>query len=176
MDDVKWAIAREIPHLRRYARALLRDADAADDLVQDCLERALKKRRLWRHKGSLRSWLFRIVYTQFLNGRAKRVKAQRTASLDELDQSVAQSMAIPAAQIDHAEIVEVMDALFTIDQDQRAALLLVAVEGMAYDEAADALDIPIGTLRSRLWRGREALKAARPDRPGRSRPSLRRVK
>lgn len=172
MDDVKWAIAREIPHLRRYARALLRDADAADDLVQDCLERALKKRRLWRRKGSLRSWLFRIVYTQFLNGRAKRQKAQKTTSLDDLVQPVA----TPAAQVDHVEVVEVMEALVTIDEDQRAALLLVAVEGMAYDEAADALDIPIGTLRSRLWRGREALKAARPDRSGSNRPSLRRVK
>jgi RNA polymerase sigma-70 factor, ECF subfamily len=172
VDDVKWAIAREIPHLRRYARALLRDADAADDLVQDCLERALKKRQLWRRKGSLRSWLFRIVYTQFLNGRAKRKKAQETIGLDDLVQSVA----IPAAQVDHVEVVEVMEALVTIDEDQRAALLLVAVEGMAYDEAADALDIPIGTLRSRLWRGREALKAARPDRSGSSRPSLRRVK
>jgi RNA polymerase sigma-70 factor, ECF subfamily len=70
----------------------------------------------------------------------------------------------------------VMEALAAIDEDQRAALLLVAVEGMAYDEAADALDIPIGTLRSRLWRGREALKAARPERPGSNRPSLRRVK
>lgn len=172
MDDTKWAMAREIPHLRRYARALLRDADAADDLVQDCLERALQKRHLWQRKGSLRSWLFRILYTQFLNGRAKRAKAQSTASLDEVGEPLGQ----PAAQLDHAEAVEVMDALFTIDQDQRVALLLVAVEGMAYDEAAVVLDIPLGTLRSRLWRGREALKAARPGRPGRNRPSLRRVK
>ena len=111
MDDVKWAIAREIPHLRRYARALLRDADAADDLVQECLERALTKRHLWRRKGSLRSWLFRIVYTQFLNGRGRRAKAQLTASLDDLDQPIA----MPAAQLDHAEAVEVLDALFTID-------------------------------------------------------------
>jgi RNA polymerase sigma-70 factor, ECF subfamily len=172
VDDVKWAIAREIPHLRRYARALLRDADAADDLVQDCLERALTKRHLWRRTGSLRSWLFRIVYTQFLNSRGRRAKAQLTANLDDLDQPIA----MPAAQLDHAEAVEVMDALFTIDADQRAALLLVAVEGMAYDEAADALNIPIGTLRSRLWRGRQALGAARPGRPGRRRPSLRAVK
>ena len=172
MDDLKWAIAREIPHLRRYARALLRDTDAADDLVQDCLERALKKRHLWRRRGSLRSWLFRIVYTQFLNGRARREKAQRTASLDDVDYPLAS----PPAQMDHTEAVEVMDALLTIDQGQRAAILLVAVEGMAYDEAADALDIPIGTLRSRLWRGRKALEATRPVRPGRSRPSLRAVK
>ena len=172
MDDLKWAIAREIPHLRRYARALLRDADAADDLVQDCLERALRKRHLWRRKGSLRSWLFRIVYTQFLNGRSHRARAQKTTTLDELERPVA----LPAAQLDHAEAVEVLDQLLTIDEDQRAALLLVAVEGMAYDEAADALDIPIGTLRSRLWRGREALKAMRPGRPGRRRPSLKAVK
>ena len=164
MDDLKWAIAREIPHLRRYARTLLRDSDGADDLVQDCLERALRKRHLWRRTGSLRSWLFRIVFTQYLNGGARRRRAQRTESLD----AVAHSAIIPAAQEHHAEAVEVLDALFRLDQDQRAAILLVAVEGMAYDEAADALGIPIGTLRSRLWRGREALRAMTTDRPGHS--------
>jgi RNA polymerase sigma-70 factor (ECF subfamily) len=169
VDDVKWAITREIPHLRRYARALSRDTDAAEDLVQDCLERAIKKRHLWCGKGSLRSWLFRIVYTQFLNGRARRDKAERTMQLDDLERPIT----MPASQDDHAEAVEVLDQLLTIDQDQRAALLLVALEGMAYDEAADTLGIPIGTLRSRLWRGREALKAALPGRPGRRRPSLR---
>jgi RNA polymerase sigma-70 factor (ECF subfamily) len=178
VDDLKWAIAREIPHLRRYARTLLRDSDGADDLVQDCLERALRKRHLWRRTGSLRSWLFRIVFTQYLNGGARRSRAQRTESLDVVDHSAA----MPAAQEHHAEAVEVLDALFLLDRDQRAAILLVAVEGMAYDEAADALGIPIGTLRSRLWRGREALRAMTTDRPGRGRTGaagttrLRRIK
>jgi RNA polymerase sigma-70 factor (ECF subfamily) len=164
VDDLKWAIAREIPHLRRYARTLLRDTDSADDLVQDCLERALRKRHLWRRTGSLRSWLFRIVFTQYLNGRARRSRAQRTESLDVVEHSAA----VPPAQEHRAEAVEVLESLYGLDEDQRAAILLVAVEGMAYDEAADALGIPIGTLRSRLWRGREALRTMMTDRPGRS--------
>ena len=171
VDDLKWAIAREIPHLRRYARTLLRDSDGADDLVQDCLERALRKRHLWQRTGSLRSWLFRIVFTQYLNGSARRARARRTEGLEVIERT----MAMPAAQDDHAEAIEVLDALFLLDRDQRAAILLVAVEGMSYDEAADALGIPIGTLRSRLWRGREALRAIRPERPGRSRHDLRGV-
>ncbi len=168
MDDLKWAIAREIPHLRRYARTLLRDADGADDLVQDCLERALRKRHLWRRTGSLRSWLFRIVFTQYLNGSARRARAQRTEGLEAIDRV----FALPASQEYHAEAVEVLDALFHLEEDQRAAILLVAIEGMSYDEAAHALGIPIGTLRSRLWRGREALRSMRPDLPGRSRSGL----
>lgn len=189
VDDLKWAIAREIPHLRRYARGLLKDADSADDLVQDCLERALRKRHLWRRHGSLRSWLFRIVFTQYLNGGAKRTRARATVSLD--DKEIAHGHAAgmgsltlvqPASQESHTEAVEVLAALSHLDRDQRAAILLVGVEGMAYDEAADALGIPIGTLRSRLWRGREALRTMSPGLGERSRPGssptpyLRRVK
>lgn len=169
MDDLKWAIAKEIPNLRRYARSLLRNADGADDLVQDCLERALRKRHLWQRTGSLRSWLFRIIFTLYLNGRSRRARAQRM----EGSESIERTMTMPANQEAHAEAVEVLDALFLLDEDQRAAILLVAVEGMSYHDAADALGIPIGTLRSRLWRGREALRALRPERPGRSRMALR---
>lgn len=69
MDELQRLIAHEIPHLHRYALALLRNSDAANDLVQDCLERALRKRRLWRRQGSMRSWLFRILYNVFLNAK-----------------------------------------------------------------------------------------------------------
>src|SRR5712691_6422066 len=72
MDELQWLIAREIPHLYRYALALLRNTDAADDLVQDCLERALRKRQLWRRQGSMRNWLFRMLYNVFLNTRHTR--------------------------------------------------------------------------------------------------------
>lgn len=172
-NDVKWAIAREIPHLRRYARSLLRgDSEGADDLVQDCLERALRKRHLWRRTGSLRSWLFRIVFTQYVNGGGRRARAQRTESLDRAEPT----LVAPAAQELHAEASEVLEALAQIDQHQRAAILLVAVEGMAYGEAADALGIPIGTLRSRLSRARQALKACWTGRRADMTPRLRRVK
>lgn len=171
MQELKWAIAREIPHLRRFARSLAGDADAADELVQDTLERAIKKRHLWQQRGSLRSWLFRIVYTLHLNGGAKRARNRRHTSLDEM----VHALAVPAAQEAHAECREVLEALLALPHDQRAALLLVAVEGLAYDDAATALGIPLGTLRSRLWRAREALKHRQPER-ARRRPNLRRVK
>lgn len=171
MQDLKWAIAREMPHLRRFARSLVRDVDAADDLVQDTLERAIKKRHLWRQRGSLRSWLFRIVYTLHLNGGAKRARRAQTSSLDD----AVPCPAVPAGQEAYTECREVLEALTALDVDQRAAILLVAVEGMAYDEAATTLGIPLGTLRSRLWRGREALKLRQPK-AAPARPSLRRVK
>jgi RNA polymerase sigma-70 factor, ECF subfamily len=77
MDELQWLIAREIPHLHRYALALLRNTDAADDLVQDCLERALRKQQLWRRQGSMRSWLFRMLYNVFLNTRNTRLARGR---------------------------------------------------------------------------------------------------
>jgi RNA polymerase sigma-70 factor (ECF subfamily) len=91
MDERKWLIAREIPHLRRYALALLRDPHAADDLVQDCLERALRKRHLWRQCGSMRSWLFRILYTVFLNTRKSQWRDQQTVPLEAIEFTLAVS-------------------------------------------------------------------------------------
>jgi len=179
LDELKWSIAREIPHLRRYARSLLHDVEAADDLVQDCLERALRKRHLWSRRGSLRSWLFRILYTQFLNGRPRR----RRERMEDGGEATEIAQSVPAAQEAHLEARDVVDAVARLPDDQRAVILLVALEGMSYDEAAGVLGIPIGTLRSRLWRGREALRQAAPARRGdahsgdeRRRPKLWRVK
>lgn len=171
MSDMKWMIAREIPHLRRYARALTRSADEADDLVQDCLERALRKRHLWRRSGRLRSWLFRMLYNIYLNHRRTLSRRPALRSIDE--ESVPEPVA-PASQESRIECQRVGEALERLPVAQRDAILLVSLEGMPYDEAAWILDIPVGTLRSRLSRGRDALRetlvATRPT------PLLRRVK
>lgn len=154
MDDLKWLIAREIPHLRRYALALLRDPHAADDLVQDCLERALRKRHLWRQYGSLRSWLFRILYTVFLNTRKTQRRDQQTLPLEAIEFTLAAS----PNQEAYVEYREMAKALAQLPEPQYAAIMLIALEGFSYDEAAWIQGIPIGTLRSRLYRGREALR------------------
>lgn len=156
MDDIKWQIAREIPHLRRYARALTRDPEDADDLVQDCLERALRKRHLWQRRGSLRGWLFRMLYHVHLNRR--RGQSRRPVVLGT--EAIIDGPATPPAQESHVECRRVADALDQLPAHQRDALLLVSLEGMPYDEAAWVLKVPVGTLRSRLSRARDALRAS----------------
>lgn len=173
LNDFQWLIAREIPHLRRYARALTRDVEEADDLVQDCLERALRKRHLWRRQGSLRGWLFRMLYHVHLNSRRGERRRPTTRAAPEAVEAVP----APANQESHVECRRVADALDRLPAPQREALLLVSLEGMPYDQAAWVLDIPVGTLRSRLSRARDALRASLRDgvtvhRP----PLLRRIK
>jgi len=154
MDELKWLIAREIPHLRRYARALLRDPDAADDLVQDCLERALRKRHLWRRHGSMRSWLFRMLYRVFLNTKKTRWSDRLTVPFEAIVPTIRE----PPRQEKYVECRDMAAALDHLPAEQVAAITLVALEGLSYDEAAWILGIPVGTLRSRLSRGRETLR------------------
>jgi RNA polymerase sigma-70 factor (ECF subfamily) len=153
-DELKWMIAREIPHLRRYAALLTGSADGADDLVQDCLERALRKRHQWGRTGSLRSWLFRLLYTRHIDERRATRAFQRLLGPAPADTERTQ---LPN-QEHSVGLADITAALQRLPGDQRAAILLVGVEGFSYEEAAFALDIPIGTLRSRVSRGRDALR------------------
>jgi RNA polymerase sigma-70 factor (ECF subfamily) len=157
-----------VPSLRRYARALAGERDLADDLVQSCLERAWKRRQLWRRTGSLRSWLFTILHNVYANEMRSRSRRPRTVPLDAL-----QHAGDPPAQDAHAAAREVLVALDTLPDEQRQVILLVGMEGFSYREAAAALDVPIGTVMSRLSRGRERLRALT-DEPGAA--DLRRVK
>ena len=159
MDELQWMIAREIPHLHRYALVLLRNADAADDLVQDCLERALRKRLLWRRQGSMRSWLFRMLYNVFLNTRNVRRREKLVVPLE----AIAPTMTEGPRQEKYVEYRAIAQALDQLPRQQYTAIMLIALEGFAYDEAAWILDVPVGTLRSRLARGRETLRALRAD-------------
>jgi len=160
MNDKRSAILQEIPRLRRYARALLRDRDAADDLVQDCLERALRRLDNWRVGDSPRRWLFTIMHHLFVDQtrRARRRGEAFPVSHDEAGEVVSEP-----SQLDALAARDVADALQSIGSDRRAALVLVAVEGLSYAEAADVLGIPAGTLMSRVSRGREELRALLDD-------------
>ncbi len=146
-----------VPALRRYARALTRDLDRADDLVQDCLERAIRKRSLWRPTGPLQAWLFRMLLNLYRNDlRQRRRGGGAAVPLDGL----AIEPSVPAAQHGRLALVEMERALATLPDDQREALLLVVLEGVSYAEAAHILGIPPGTLMSRLGRARAALRLA----------------
>ncbi|PWE17730.1 RNA polymerase subunit sigma [Marinicauda salina] len=162
----------ETPHLRRFARSLETDPDAADDLVQACLERAWRKRRLWNPRGSLRSWLFRILHREFLNARRGKGRTAETPPLDEDDMRLATG----ADQHDHMNCADALDAVAALPPDQRAAVSLVAFEDVSYMEAARILEIPEGTLRSRLARGRRALRDSLVAEEAPRQPQLRRVK
>lgn len=153
MDDLASMMTAEIPALRRYARALLRDADSADDLVQDCLLRAWSRRHLWRRPGNLRAWLFTILHNLYANQMRTLSRRPRLAP-SELADNMGQS----ARQGHQVEANEVLTALHELNNDQREAILLIAVEGFRYEEAADVLGVPVGTVMSRLSRGRERLR------------------
>ena len=139
-----------IPNLRRYARALVGDRDGADDLVQDTLERAVRKFHLWR-PGDLRAWLFSIMHNVFVN----QLKARKIAPSVEIDEEMV------AAHMPTVTSMDVMDldrALLRLAPEQREVVLLVALEDMTYADVSHALGIPIGTVMSRLSRGRERLR------------------
>src|SRR3954466_46237 len=141
-----------IPRLRRYARALVGDRAAADDLVQDTLERAWTKLHLYRRGTDLRAWLFTVMHNVHVN----KVRAARpTDTLDEDTPELAQR----ATQGDALLVRDLDRSIAVLSADQRAVLLLVALEDMSYEEVAQTLAIPIGTVMSRLSRAREKLRA-----------------
>jgi RNA polymerase sigma-70 factor (ECF subfamily) len=158
-----------VPSLRRYARALLRDPDGADDLVQDCLERALSRRHLWHGGLGLRPWLFRILQNIYANElRALRARPPHQPIDDVRD--------LPNGRAGHdarVELREMETALNLLGEEQRQVILMVALTGLSYRDCADALDVPVGTVMSRLSRGRERLRELLKGEAG---PPLRRVK
>lgn len=169
MSDFLDQIEQAIPALRRYARALTRNADLADDLVQDCLERAIARRGLFRPTGPVRAWLFTILLNLFRNwARSERRRGETVA----LDVSGAE-LSSPASQPGHIALAEMARAIETLPLDQKEALLLIVLEGMSYAEAATILGIPQGTLMSRLGRARATLRTMTSAMPE---PFLRAVK
>lgn len=154
MDDLKWLMAREIPRLRRYAPALTGDAAHADDLVQDSLERAIRKRHQLTKHGSVRAWLMRILYTRWIDERKRHRNARAHVAIEDVEHRLTSQ---PAQESSEA-CREVLAAFHDLPDDQRAILALVVIDGMTYDEAAKVLKVPIGTVRSRLARARQALR------------------
>jgi len=152
VSDHEGLIPQHIPRLRRYARALTGDRNAADDLVQDTLERALSRLHLWRQGSDLRAWLFTIMHNIYVNQTRSRIRHPHEA----LDESAAE--ALHDREPDWAELRDIDDALSRLPGDQRAVLLLVGLEQFTYGEAAQVLEVPLGTVMSRLSRGRERLR------------------
>ncbi len=162
MNDFRHNVETMIPALRRYARALARDTDIADDLVQDTLVRALRAERLFLG-GDLRAWLYTILTN--LN-RNRRRSLARQPLLTEFQDTA------PDASGTEAEGRDISRALGTLPEDQRAVLLLVVLEGLSYRDVAEIQGVPIGTVMSRLARARAQVKSALEG----ERPALRRVK
>jgi RNA polymerase sigma-70 factor, ECF subfamily len=140
-----------IPALRRYARALTRDADIADDLVQDTLVRALRSERLF-HGGDIRSWLYTILTNLNRNRRRSLARRPSISPLNEDDE--------PGANGTEAEGRDIERALTGLVEEQRSALLLVMLEGLTYREVAEIQGVPIGTVMSRLARARAHIKSS----------------
>ena len=166
MTTARDSIVEHIPGLRRYARSLVGDAHRADDLVQDCLERALGRWHLWGGWGSLRAWLFTIMHNLHANGVRRRVAEPPLVRLEE-----AVRVSEPARQLDYVAMRETLVSLAALPEEQREVLLLVAVEGLTYEEVARVQGVAIGTVMSRLSRARARMREAVGEGP-----RLRRVK
>lgn len=158
-----------IASLRRYARALLRDKADAEDLVQEALARALSRADKFRPGTNLRAWLFTILHNVHVNQVRQKVSRPDEVPVEDVEYRLAS----PARQEERIELRDMSRALDALPLEQRQVLLLVALEGLKYDEVAEALGVPIGTVMSRLSRGREAVRARLAGEKG---VTLRRVK
>ena len=154
-ETSRFDVTGQLAALRRYGLSLTRNAADAEDLVHEALLRAYEKRATFRKDRNLRAWLLSILHNCFVDGaRKKRSEAVKLLRAGEVAVDYA-----PAPQ-DHAvRLAQVRQSFMTLPDEQRAALHLVAIEGLSYQEAAATLGIPIGTLMSRLGRARAALRA-----------------
>jgi RNA polymerase sigma-70 factor, ECF subfamily len=170
VSSVLTLIEDSIPALRRYAWALLRDRDDADDLVHDCLLRALDKLHTRRDDADVRAWLFTIMHNLFVSQYRRRKARPASESLDESHEA---SASLRPDQEDRLHWRDMLRGLARLPEEQRSVVLLVSVEDLSYAETAAVLGVPIGTVMSRLARGRERLRTYTDTE---ARPPLRRVK
>jgi RNA polymerase sigma-70 factor, ECF subfamily len=147
-------VEAHIPALRRYARALVRDADRAEDLLQDALERALSRPHLFVRYDNLRGWLFRIMRNIHLNNLRAFSRIGPTIELGE-----GNAPSVEPDQISRVEVAETLAAFDRLPDECREALWLVVVEGLGYREAGRVLGVPPGSVMSRVFRAREELRA-----------------
>jgi RNA polymerase sigma factor (sigma-70 family) len=160
-----------IPDLRRYARSLTGDAWAADDLVQDTLERACERWQLWAAGSDLRAWLFTLMHNLFIDGarRALRQAGQRV-DVDDVEHELAGAAGVPEQAFD------LQRCLLRLPAEQREVLLLVALQDLGYEEAARITGVPVGTVMSRLSRARSRLRELMDGQVPAAGPALRRLK
>jgi RNA polymerase sigma-70 factor (ECF subfamily) len=160
-------LAAQIPKLRRYARALTKNTQTADDLVQDCLERAWRKAQRWEAGTDLRAWLFTVMHNVYINGlRRKRPETEPMAHEDYEDPR-------PQAPDAGLQLRDLEQGLARLSPDQREVLLLVCLEEMSYEQVAAVTGVPVGTVMSRLHRARERMRTFM---AWEHRPTIRRVK
>jgi RNA polymerase sigma-70 factor (ECF subfamily) len=153
MSEFHRLIEQQIPRLRRFARVLTRDSERADDLVQETLARAIAKAHLWQTGTDMRAWLFTIMHNQNVNAVRRAIREVATVNVNNCSNLIAATDPTASRQLH-----ELGCALAQISEEQRQVILLVGLEGMRYEEAAAVLDVPVGTIRSRLSRGRDALR------------------
>lgn len=153
MKDRNRRIVEEMPGLNRYALTLTSDREEARDLVQDCVEKALRSWSSWRGDGALRAWLFSIMHNLFVNGVRKRARWRMVISDGDIERA-----AMPETQMDALYLKDLQRALETLSDDQREVLFLVVSEGLTYEQTAKATKVPVGTVMSRLSRARETLR------------------
>jgi RNA polymerase sigma factor (sigma-70 family) len=169
------SLVGHIPDLRRYARSLTGDSWAADDLVQDTLERACQRWSLWAAGSDLRAWLFTLMHNLFIDGARRAVRQQASSRVDVDD--VAHELAAPGGIPDQA--LDLQRCLMRLPAEQREVLLLVTLQDLGYEEAARITGVPIGTVMSRLSRARARLRDLMDGKPmpaAPSAPALRRLK
>ena len=154
MTSFNSLIDEQIPRLRRYAQALTRDPGRADDLVQDTLLRALAKQHLWQPDTNLRAWLFTLMHNQYVNDVRRSAREGQTVEIDTMSNGLAATTDPTASR----QLHELRRALAQLPDEQREAILLVGLEGLSYAETAAILAVPVGTVRSRLSRGRDNLR------------------
>lgn len=152
--DRPFDVIGQLAALRRYARSLVRNSDEAEDLVHDALVRAFEKRKSFRSGGNLRTWLLSILH----NAHIDRVRRNRSLTRRHDEAAVEAEQSLPAGQEHAVRLQQVRDAFFDLPEEQREALHLVAIEDLSYQEAANALGIPVGTLMSRISRARAQLR------------------
>lgn len=162
VTETEQLIAEQIPKLRRYARALLGDPIRADDLVQEALVRGLSRSHLWQPGTDIRAWMFTILHNLHVNNQRQRRNRDDYQELSD----ARPEMATPPTQEHSLEVRDLARGLQLLPDAQRQVVLLVGLEGMNYKQVAAVLDIPIGTVMSRLHRGREALRRLMAEGPG----------
>lgn len=146
------ALLAVLPRLRRYAWALVGERAASDDLVQDTLERAWSRAGQWQAGSDLRAWLFSIMHNLHIDHVRRPGLSLRALDDGDLE------LPTRATQSDRLDVMDLQTALTHLPNEQRQVLLLIALEEMSYQEVSQTLSIPIGTVMSRLSRGRERLR------------------
>jgi RNA polymerase sigma-70 factor (ECF subfamily) len=155
MPNLNLQLVDQLPHLRRFALTLTRNPDTAGDLVQDCVERAMRKAATFEPETNLRAWLFTMMRNQFINGARHRSVAHRYVERRMLEAP----RNSPPPQLMSVLLGQTMTALESLGAEERQAIMMIALGELTHQEAADKLSVPTGTTKSRLFRGRTKLQA-----------------